>query len=119
MSGKGEMVWKNSSLLNPDSNIKFSSHTRVLYNQAPSNLCDLIVLYRHNRGLHCQTDGFLVVPRIFKSGETLAFSFQTPFLWCQLLVWSWETVNLCTFKYRLFFILKRSFSSPLSPSACS
>uniref|UniRef100_A0A669DXW8 Reverse transcriptase domain-containing protein n=1 Tax=Oreochromis niloticus TaxID=8128 RepID=A0A669DXW8_ORENI len=85
---------------------------KVLNNQAPSYLNDLVVPYHPIRALRSRTVGLLVVPRVFKSrmGER-AFSFQGPLLWNQLPVWIQETDTLSTFKIRLqTFLFAKAYS---------
>lgn len=63
---------------------------KVLNNQAPSELNDLILLYHPIGALHSQAMGLLVAPRVLKS-RNRAFIFLAPLLWNQ-------TDTLSTFK---------------------
>ncbi|XP_030580839.1 uncharacterized protein LOC115777144, partial [Archocentrus centrarchus] len=85
---------------------------KVLNNQEPSYLKDLIVPYHPNRALLSQTAGLLVVPRILKSRMGgRAFSFQAPLLWNQLPAWIQETDTLSIFKIRLqTFLYDQAYS---------
>uniref|UniRef100_A0A669DT12 Reverse transcriptase domain-containing protein n=1 Tax=Oreochromis niloticus TaxID=8128 RepID=A0A669DT12_ORENI len=85
---------------------------KVLNNQAPSYLNDLVVPYHPIRALRSHTAGLLVVPRVFKSRMGgRAFSFQAPLLWNQLPVWIQETDTISTFKIRLqTFLFAKAYS---------
>uniref|UniRef100_A0A669EKP4 Reverse transcriptase domain-containing protein n=1 Tax=Oreochromis niloticus TaxID=8128 RepID=A0A669EKP4_ORENI len=85
---------------------------KVLNNQAPSYLNDLVVPYHPIRALRSCTAGLLVVPRVFKSRMGgRAFSFQAPLLWNQLPVWIRETDTISTFKIRLkTFLFAKAYS---------
>ncbi|XP_034015853.1 uncharacterized protein LOC117501131, partial [Thalassophryne amazonica] len=85
---------------------------KVLNNQVPSYLRDLIVPYHPNRALRSQTAGLLVVPRLCKSRMGgRAFSFQAPLLWNQLPIQIRETDTLSTFKIRLkTFLFAKAYS---------
>uniref|UniRef100_UPI000D3040EA uncharacterized protein LOC112434934 n=1 Tax=Maylandia zebra TaxID=106582 RepID=UPI000D3040EA len=87
---------------------------KVLNNQAPSYLNDLVVPYHPIRALRSRTAGLLVVPRVFKSRMGgRAFSFQAPLLWNQLPVWIRETDTISTFKIRLkTFLFAKSADGP-------
>ncbi|XP_065326200.1 uncharacterized protein LOC135932628 [Pelmatolapia mariae] len=85
---------------------------KVLNNQAPSYLNDLVVPYHPIRALCSRSAGLLVVPRVFKSRMGgRAFSFQAPLLWNQLPVWIRETDTISTFKIRLkTFLFVKAYS---------
>ncbi|XP_034041739.1 uncharacterized protein LOC117524118, partial [Thalassophryne amazonica] len=85
---------------------------KVLNNQVPSYLRDLVVPYHPNRALCSQTAGLLVVPRVCKSRMGgRAFSFQAPLLWNQLPIQIRETDTLSTFKIRLkTFLFAKAYS---------
>ncbi|XP_065326144.1 uncharacterized protein LOC134624237 [Pelmatolapia mariae] len=85
---------------------------KVLNNQAPSYLNDLVVPYHPIRALRSRSAGLLVVPRVFKSRMGgRAFSFQAPLLWNQLPVWIRETDTISTFKIRLkTFLFAKAYS---------
>uniref|UniRef100_A0A669EZ97 Reverse transcriptase domain-containing protein n=1 Tax=Oreochromis niloticus TaxID=8128 RepID=A0A669EZ97_ORENI len=85
---------------------------KVLNNQAPSYLNDLVVPYHPIRALRSRSAGLLAVPRVFKSRMGgRAFSFQAPLLWNQLPVWIRETDTISTFKIRLqTFLFAKAYS---------
>ncbi|PME06503.1 hypothetical protein A8A06_07420 [Escherichia coli] len=85
---------------------------KVLNNQAPSYLKDLIVPYFPIRALLSQSADLLVVPKVFKSRMGgRAFSYQAPLLWNQLPVCIQETDTLSTFKIRLqTFLFDKAYS---------
>ena len=75
---------------------------KVLNNQAPSYLTELIVPYHPARTLRSKDAGLLVVPRISRCRMgAKAFSYQAPLLWNRLPLSVRDADTLSTFKSRL------------------
>lgn len=80
---------------------------KILNIQTPSYLKELIVPYHHNRALHSQTAGSIVVPRIFQSRMLgRAFSFKALLLWKRSSQFGFGRQTLSKISLNFIFLVK-------------